>query len=149
MATIWRGLKWIGRLISRAWAPAPQPQQFVGTAIVGGTLLGFVLKSLIVAVPLSFATYYAGSWIGELRGYGIGYNDHAKLVAKTTEQANERIAVANEVSRSEKDETETRIAASVAHVAKSLTDISPEQRKQCSASCGLPASVKSSLEEIQ
>lgn len=151
LSTIWRGLKWTGRKIAWAWTPTPQPQmqQFVGTAIVASGIGGFVLKSMVVALPLAGAAGYIGNWVGEWRGDYKGYTRALRDVKIENDKLNDQISKLNEELDEKHRAGESADAAKTASIAKSLTEIPAEQRKQCSIACGLPKSLKAQIQEIQ
>lgn len=155
---IWRGLKWTIQLIwqgmkdlMRVIFPPKQPQmqQFVGTALVTGGITAFVLKSLVIAIPLAGGTYYVGNWIGQWQGDYKGYRRAINDVKKENDALNARIATLNEELDAKHRSDEAESAERTEAIGRSLAEISPEQRKQCSASCGLPKSVKAQIEGIQ
>jgi septal ring factor EnvC (AmiA/AmiB activator) len=125
------------------------PQQFVGTAIVTGGITAFVLKSMVVAVPLAFASGYVGNWIGQWQGDYKGYRRAVTDMKKETEELNARIATLNEELDARHRSAEAESVERSQAIGRSLAEISPEQRKQCAAGCGLPKSVKQQIGEIQ
>ena len=129
--------------------PAPRPQQFVGTAIVGLSLTGFVLKSLIVAVPLAFVVGYVAKWYGESTGYNKGWNAHGIEIARNTKKKNDDIAETNSIVDrvAELAERENEIAA-----AKAITTLEGfpfKQRQECALKCSIPKNARANLEAIR
>lgn len=134
---------WFRRLANRIF-PQPQMHGFVGTIGVGSMLIPFVLKSLIVALPMAWLAYKSGVWVGD----GRGYDRAMSKVAAETARLNAQIADLNDALEDARRASEERRDIASTEVMRSLADYTPERRKECAVKCSLPDAARASLGDI-
>ena len=133
-----------------AWfRPQPQPQQFIGTAIAGLSLTGFILKSLIVAVPLALVVGYCAKWWGESTGYNKGWHAHGIRIAENTAKKNAELGDINSMVEKALQIAEQANEDAAAQVHTTLEGYPLKQRQECALRCSIPKGTRANLDKIK
>lgn len=129
--------------------PAPQPQQFIGTTMVVGGIGAFILKSLVVALPLSFVVGYIANWWGESTGYNKGWHAHGVKIAENTRKKNDGLADINSTVEKALQIAEDANEAAAARAVTTLEGFPMKQRQECALKCSIPKAARATLENIK
>lgn len=116
--------------------------------VVGGVGL-FLLKSMVVALPLALVVGYCANWWGEATGYNKGWNAHGVKIAENTKKKNDDIAETNSTV-----DKAARLAEQANEVlaAKAITTLEGfpfKQRQECALKCSIPKNARANLEAIR